>query len=136
MSDGIKSDIFYTIVDEAPELASASLLPIIKFFTKAAGVTVETMDISLAARIITAFPETLTDAQKKKDDLDALGIIVKEADANVIKLPNISASVPQLVAAIQELQGQGFSIPGYPEYPKDKNEKNIQRTYAKVKKRA
>ena len=121
MSNGIKSDIFYTIVDEAPELASASLLPIIKFFTKAAGVTVETMDISLAARIIAAFPETLTDAQKKKDDLDALGIIVKEADANVIKLPNISASVPQLVAAIQELQGQGFSIPGYPEYPKDKN---------------
>ncbi len=133
MSNGIKSDIFYTIVDEAPELASASLLPIIKFFTNAAGVTVETMDISLAARIIAAFPETLTDAQKKKDDLDALGIIVKEADANVIKLPNISASVPQLVAAIQELQGQGFSIPGYPEYPKDKNEKNIRARYDAIK---
>ncbi|MEL7184505.1 MAG: NADP-dependent isocitrate dehydrogenase, partial [Pseudomonadota bacterium] len=111
------ADIIYTKVDEAPQLASASLLPIIKKFLGAAGLTVETRDISLAGRIISAFPERLTDAQKQSDDLAELGDLVKTPSANVIKLPNISASVPQLVAAIQELQAKGYDLPDYPDDP-------------------
>ena len=107
MSDQNTPDIIYTKVDEAPELASASLLPIIQKFAAAAGVSIGTKDISLAGRIIAAFPDHLTDAQRQSDDLAELGELVKTPQANVIKLPNISASVPQLLAAIKELQGQG-----------------------------
>ena len=108
MTDTANPDILYTIVDEAPELASASLLPIIRSFASAAGVTVGTKDISLAGRIISAFPEFLTEEQRQNDDLAALGELVKTPSANVIKLPNISASVPQLSAAIAELQNRAM----------------------------
>ena len=108
------ADIIYTTVDEAPELASASLLPIIRKFASAAGLQIEKRDISLAGRIIAMFPEILTDAQRHGDDLAALGNLVKTPQANVIKLPNISASVPQLKAAISELQSQGYALPDYP----------------------
>ena len=123
MAENQTPDILYTIVDEAPELASASFLPIIRKFASAAGVTVGTKDISLAGRIIAAFPETLTDAQRQSDDLAELGQLVKTPDANVIKLPNISASVPQLTAAIKELQAQGYALPDYPEEPQDRRRK-------------
>lgn len=126
-------DIIYTKVDEAPELASASLLPIIQSFASAAGVSVGTMDISLAGRIIAAFPEHLTEAQRIPDDLAALGEIVKQPDANVIKLPNISASVPQLVAAVKELQAQGYAIPDYPEAPQTDAEKEARRRFDAIK---
>ena len=126
-------DIVYTTVDEAPELASASLLPIIQAFAKAADVTVDTRDISLAGRIIATFPDYLTDDQKISDDLAALGEWVKTPEANVIKLPNISASVPQLVAAIKELQGQGYALPDYPEEPKTDAEKEIRARYDTIK---
>jgi len=111
MAEKMNSDILYTIVDEAPELASASFLPIIRKFVSAADITVGTPDISLAGRIIATFPENLTADQRQSDDLAALGELVKTPTANVIKLPNISASVPQLVAAIEELQNQGYDIP-------------------------
>ena len=133
MSDTSKSDILYTIVDEAPELASASLLPIIRSFAKAADVTVGTKDISLAGRIIATFSEFLTDAQRQSDDLAELGQVVKTPDANVIKLPNISASVPQLVAAVKELQSQGYALPDYPEEPKTDEEKAIRARYDAIK---
>ncbi|MEL6915047.1 MAG: NADP-dependent isocitrate dehydrogenase [Pseudomonadota bacterium] len=125
--------IVYTTVDEAPELASASLLPIVQFFAKAAGVTVETRDISLAGRIIATFPEVLTDAQKQSDDLAALGAWVKTPEANVIKLPNISASVPQLVAAIKELQDKGYALPDYPAEPATEEEKAVRAKYDTIK---
>ena len=127
------ADIIYTKVDEAPQLASASLLPIIEKFLSEAGLTVETRDISLAGRIIAAFPETLTDAQRQSDALAELGELVKTADANVIKLPNISASVPQLVAAIQELQGQGYALPDYLEDPATDAEKDARARYDGIK---
>ncbi|MCV6586846.1 MAG: NADP-dependent isocitrate dehydrogenase, partial [Marinibacterium sp.] len=133
MAENTSSDLLYTIVDEAPELASASLLPIIRSFAGAAGVSVGTRDISLAGRIIATFPENLTDAQRQGDDLAALGELVKEAGANVIKLPNISASVPQLVAAVTELQGQGYDIPDYPEDPATDAEKEIRARYDAIK---
>ncbi|MCK0140154.1 NADP-dependent isocitrate dehydrogenase [Aliiroseovarius sp. F47248L] len=133
MTDTSQPDILYTIVDEAPELASASFLPIIKRFASAAGVTVGTKDISLAARIISAFPEYLTEAQRQPDDLAELGKLVKTPDANVIKLPNISASVPQLVAAVEELQAQGYALPDYPEEPKTDDEKAIRARYDAIK---
>ncbi|AVO38738.1 NADP-dependent isocitrate dehydrogenase [Pukyongiella litopenaei] len=133
MAENNTPDILYTIVDEAPELASASFLPIIRKFASAAGVSVGTRDISLAGRIIAAFPENLTDAQRQSDDLAALGDLVKTPGANVIKLPNISASVPQLVAAIAELQGQGYDIPGYPEEPATDAEKAIRARYDAIK---
>ncbi len=133
MTDTSQPDILYTIVDEAPELASASFLPIIKRFASAAGVTVGTKDISLAARIISAFPENLTDAQRQSDDLAELGKLVKTPDANVIKLPNISASVPQLVAAVEELQAQGYALPDYPEEPRTDEEKAIRTRYDAIK---
>jgi len=133
MADKKSPDILYTMVDEAPELASASFLPIIRKFVSAAGITVGTPDISLAGRIIATFPENLTDDQRQSDDLAALGELVKTPDANVIKLPNISASVPQLVAAIEELQGQGYNIPSYPEDPQSDEEKAIRARYDGIK---
>ena len=133
MADQKKPDVLYTIVDEAPELASHSLLPIIRSFADAAGVSVGTKDISLAGRIIAAFPEKLTEAQRQSDDLAELGELVKEPGANVIKLPNISASVPQLVAAIQELQGQGYDIPDYPYEPQSDAEKEARARYDAIK---
>ena len=105
------TDIIYTKVDEAPELASASFLPILQKFSAAAGVTIGTKDISLAGRILAAFPDYLSEEQRQPDDLAELGRLVKTADANVIKLPNISASVPQLVAAVKELQAKGYALP-------------------------
>jgi isocitrate dehydrogenase len=133
MADSTTPDIIYTKVDEAPELASASLLPIIRAFAGAAGVAIGTRDISLAGRIIAAFPERLTDAQRQGDDLAVLGDIVKQPAANVIKLPNISASTPQLVAAIKELQAQGYDLPDYPEAPATDAEKDIRSRYDAVK---
>ena len=133
MAENSNFDILYTIVDEAPELASASFLPIIRKFASAAGVSVGTRDISLAGRIISTFPENLTDDQRITDDLAALGELVKMPDANVIKLPNISASVSQLVAAIEELQSQGYDIPNYPEEPSTGEEKAIRARYDAIK---
>jgi isocitrate dehydrogenase len=126
-------DIIYTRVDEAPELASASLLPIVRFFADAAGISVETRDISLAGRILGAFPEYLTESQRQPDDLAVLGELVTRPEANVIKLPNISASVPQLAAAITELQAQGYAVPDYPEEPKTEAEKAIRAKYDAIK---
>ena len=127
------SDIIYTKVDEAPELASASFLPIIQKFAAAAGVSVGTKDISLAGRILATFPEHLEEAQRQSDDLAELGRLVKTADANVIKLPNISASVPQLVAAVKELQSQGYALPDYPETPETDAEKAVRAKYDGIK---
>lgn len=126
-------DIIYTTVDEAPELASASLLPIVQFFAKAADIRVDTRDISLAGRILAAFPDRLTDEQKQDDHLAELGELVKTADANVIKLPNISASVPQLVAAISELQDKGYDLPDYLEEPATTEEKDTRARYDAIK---
>lgn len=125
--------IIYTKTDEAPMLATYSFLPIINAFTKAAGVTVELRDISLAGRVIAAFPEYLTPEQRQPDALAELGELVKTPEANIIKLPNISASVPQLVATIKELQAQGYKLPDYPENPKDDKEKEIKVRYDKIK---
>jgi len=134
MSDKNKSEtIIYTKVDEAPTLATYSLLPIIKTFTDEAGVVIETRDISLAGRIIANFPEKLTDDQKLSDDLVELGKLVKKPEANVIKLPCISASIPQLKAAIKELQEKGYNIPSYPDEPKDDEERKIKARYDKIK---
>jgi isocitrate dehydrogenase len=133
MADNKSPDLLYTIVDEAPELASASFLPIIRKFVSAAGITVGTPDISLAGRIIATFPENLSADQRQSDELAALGELVKTPDANVIKLPNISASVPQLVAAIEELQGQGYNIPSYPEDPQSDEEKAIRARFDGIK---
>lgn len=127
------SKLIYTKVDEAPALATYSFLPIVKAFTKAAGVSVETRDISLAGRIIAAFPEHLTGQQKQSDNLAELGELVKTPEANVIKLPNISASIPQMKAAIKELQSQGYKLPDYPEDPKTDAEKEIKARYDKIK---
>ena len=133
MADQNTPDIIYTKVDEAPELASASFLPIIRSFAAAAGVTVGTRDISLAGRIIATFPENLTEAQRQTNDLAVLGELVTSPDANVIKLPNISASVPQLVGAVKELQSQGYDIPDYPEDPETDAEKEIRARFDTIK---
>jgi isocitrate dehydrogenase len=125
--------IIYTLTDEAPYLATHSLLPIVKAFTATAGITVETRDISLAGRIIAQFPDILPDNQKIADDLTELGQLATTPDANIIKLPNISASMPQLKAAIKELQSQGYALPDYPEDPKDVSEWNVKARYDKVK---
>ena len=125
--------IIYTKTDEAPMLATYSFLPIINAFTKAAGVTVELRDISLAGRVIAVFPEYLTAEQKQHDALAELGEMAKTPEANIIKLPNISASIPQLVATIKELQKQGYKLQDYPENPKDDKEKDIKARYDKVK---
>ncbi|RTR28219.1 NADP-dependent isocitrate dehydrogenase [Shewanella atlantica] len=127
------STIIYTETDEAPALATLSLLPIIKTFTQAAGVNVETRDISLSGRIIANFPNKLTDAQKISDALGELGELVSQPDANIIKLPNISASIPQLKACILELQNKGYDIPSYPDEPANAAEKAIQARYDKIK---
>ncbi len=127
------SKIIYTKTDEAPALATYSFLPIVSAFTKAAGVSVELRDISLAGRILAVFPEYLTPQQKQSDDLAELGELAKTPEANIIKLPNISASIPQMKAAIKELQSQGYKLPEYPEDPKDDNEKDIKARYDKVK---
>jgi isocitrate dehydrogenase len=124
--------IIYTYTDEAPALATYSLLPIIKAFTDAAHIVVETSDISLAGRIIANFPENLTEAQRQPDALAQLGDLAKTPEANIIKLPNISASLPQLTAAIAELQAQGYDIPNYPAEPQNEAEAAIKARYAKV----
>ena len=131
-SSEIKSRIFYTETDEAPALATSSFLPIVQAFTKAADIEVETRDISLASRILANFPDKLTDAQKQSDALSELGELAKTPDANIIKLPNISASQPQLKAAIKELKSQGYDIPDYPEEAVSDTEKEIKVRYAKV----
>ncbi len=127
-----KEKIIYTITDEAPALATYSLLPVIQAFTKAANIDVETRDISVAARILSLFPENLTKDQNISDDLNELGKLVEQPDANVIKLPNVSASVPQLKEAIAELQSKGYKIPDFPEDPKTAKEKEIAEKYKKV----
>ncbi len=126
-------DIIYTQVDEAPELASASLLPIIRAFATTAGVEVETRNISLAGRVLAAFPDVLSEDQRVADDLAELGQLVKTPEANVIKLPNISASTPQLLATIKELQDKGYALPDYPEEAKDAKEAEIKARYDAVK---
>lgn len=131
MSD-TPAKITYTLTDEAPALATASLLPILRAFVGVAGVEVELKDISLAGRIIAAFPECLADEQKQEDALSLLGELAKEAEANIVKLPNISASIPQLNAAISELQSHGYPIPDYPEEPKTEDEASIKLRYSKI----
>jgi len=124
--------IIYTLTDEAPALATYSLLPIVQAFTKAAGVAVETRDISLAGRILANFPEHLTASQKIADQLTELGELTLKPEANIIKLPNVSASLPQLKAAIKELQSQDYKVPDYPDDPKTDAEKEIKTRYGKV----
>ncbi len=126
------SKIIYTKTDEAPALATESLLPIVKAFTATAGIEVETRDISLAGRVLANFPEKLKDDQKISDDLTELGELAKAPEANIVKLPNISASIPQLKACIAELQSQGFDIPSYPESAETQADKDIKLKYAKV----
>jgi len=124
--------IIWTKIDEAPALATYSLLPIVKAFTKGTGINVETKDISLSGRIIANFPDNLTDEQKIPDYLAELGELAKSPEGNIVKLPNISASIPQLQAAIKELQEKGYDIPNYPEEPKNDEEKALQARFAKV----
>ena len=126
------SKIVYTFTDEAPALATYSFLPILKAFTRAANIAVETSDISLAGRIIATFPENLSDDQRQPDALAELGALVKQPDAIIIKLPNISASIPQLTKAIQELQDHGYNIPSYPAEPQNEAEVAIKSRYAKI----
>ena len=124
--------IIYTKTDEAPALATQSLLPILRAFTNSSGIEFELKDISLAGRILANFPESLTDEQRIPDALTELGELAKTPEANIIKLPNISASIPQLVAAIEELQGNGFAVPDFPEDPQTDAEKDVRARYAKV----
>ncbi|MBI9020462.1 MAG: NADP-dependent isocitrate dehydrogenase [Verrucomicrobia bacterium] len=128
-----KAKIIYTLTDEAPALATYSLLPIISAFTAAAGVAVEPRDISIASRILAAFPDSLTEKQRVSDALAELGELAKAPDANIIKLPNISASVPQMHAAIKELQSKGFALPDYPEVATTAAEKDAKARYNKIK---
>ena len=123
MTDG-KGKIIYTKVDEAPALATFSFLPVVKAFTEAAGVDVETRNISLAGRITARFPDFLKEEQRVPDDLKELGELVNKPEANIIKLPCISASLVQLNAAVKELQGKGYALPDYPAEPKDDKEKD------------
>ena len=125
--------IYYTKTDEAPALATHSFLPIVELFTKSADVTIQLKDISLAARILSQFPEYLDETQQFEDHLAFLGDLAKNPDANIIKLPNISASIPQLKAAIKELQSKGFDIPKYPDEARNSKEKEIKSTYDKIK---
>jgi len=129
-SDSTK--IIYTITDEAPALATHSLLPIIQAFTASSGINVETRDISLAARVLANFPKYLTAEQRVNDALVELGTLAKTPEANIIKLPNVSASIPQLEAVIKELQGKGYNLPDYPAEPQNEAEQSIKLTYAKV----
>ncbi len=126
------SQIVYTITDEAPALATYSFLPIVESFTKKATIEIQRKDISLAARVLANFSEYLSENQKVADALTELGALAKTPEANIIKLPNISASIPQLKAAISELQANGYAIPNFPESPQNETEKNIKATYAKV----
>lgn len=128
----MSSTIIYTKTDEAPALATYSLLPIVQAFAKPAGINVETRDISLAGRIIAQFPDVLAADQQIPDHLTELGKMTLLPDANIIKLPNISASVPQLKAAIKELQGKGYALPDFPENPSTDAEKETRARYAKV----
>ncbi|OLU17015.1 isocitrate dehydrogenase (NADP(+)) [Pseudomonas sp. PA1(2017)] len=128
-----RSKIIYTLTDEAPALATYSLLPIVKAFTASSDIAVETRDISLAGRILALFPEFLTDAQKQGDHLAELGALATTPEANIIKLPNISASVPQLKAAIKELQSQGYALPDYPDADDSEQARDIRSRYDKVK---
>ncbi|MCL4167557.1 UNVERIFIED_CONTAM: hypothetical protein GTU68_024978, partial [Idotea baltica] len=125
--------IIYTKTDEAPALATRSFLPIVKAFTKTAGIEIEVKDISLASRILANFSEYLTKEQQVEDTLSVLGNLAKQPDVNIIKLPNISASVSQLTAAISELQAKGYAIPSYPSEPKNEEQKNIKSKYDKIK---
>src|SRR5690242_5909560 len=127
-----KTKIYYTLTDEAPMLATHSFLPILTAFAKNADIEIEVPDISLSGRILANFPEYLNDDQKTPDALAALGELTFKPEANIIKLPNISASVPQLEAAIAELQKQGFAVPNYPAEPKTDEEKAINKKYARV----
>src|SRR5690554_2914097 len=127
------SNIIYTLTDEAPMLATYSLLPIVQAFTRSAGIDVQTRDISLSGRILAQFPELLSDVQRINDDLAYLGELAKSPQANIIKLPNISASIPQLKAAIKELQSKGFALPDYPDVPSNDDEKDIKARYDRVK---
>jgi isocitrate dehydrogenase len=127
-----KAIITYTLTDEAPALASSSLLPIVKAFTKTADINIEPKNISLASRILANFPEYLTVEQQHKDALAELGLLAKQPDANIIKLPNISASIPQLEAVIKELQLSGYAIPSFPANPENETEQKIKQQYAKV----
>ena len=123
MSD--KATIIYTLTDEAPALATYSFLPIVNAFSKAADIQVETRDISLVSRILAVFPDYCSTEQKQSDDLAELGELVKSPEANIIKLPNISASMPQLLACIKELQTKGYALPEYPESPNNDKETDI-----------
>src|SRR4029079_15795729 len=125
-------EIMWTKVDEAPALATYSLLPIVKAFVGTAGVSVKQKDISLAGRIIATFAEKLTPAQRINDELTELGDLTLKPEANIMKLPNISASIPQLRAAIKELQGRGYNVPDYPDNPATDAEKEIKARYSKV----
>src|SRR6201998_3153 len=125
-------EIMWTKVDEAPALATYSLLPIVNAFVGTAGVSVKLKDISLAGRILATFPEKLSPAQRVNDELSELGELAMRPEANIIKLPNISASIPQLKAAIKELQGKGYDVPDYPDNPATDAEKDIKSRYAKV----
>ena len=124
--------IIYTLTDEAPALATYSLLPIIKAFTKPANIAIETRDISLSGRILASFPEFLSEDQRQADDLKELGLLAKTPEANIVKLPNISASIPQLCSAIEELQAQGYPIPSYPVDPENEEQQATKLKYAKI----
>jgi len=124
--------ITYTLTDESPALASYSLLPVIRAYCSAADIDLEMRDISLAGRIIAVFPDYVGAALQQSDDLAFLGELARQAAANIIKLPNISASVPQLVACIQELQQQGYTLPDYPEDPQDEEQAAVKARYAKI----
>ncbi len=128
-----KPTIIYTKTDEAPALATYSLLPIVQAFTKHAGINIETRDISVAARILSAFADQLPAHQKVADHLAELGALTLKPEANIIKLPNISASVPQLKEAIAELQAHGYAVPDFPDTPKTDTEKDTRARYDKVK---
>ncbi|MDT7559089.1 MAG: isocitrate dehydrogenase, partial [Pseudonocardiales bacterium] len=125
--------VIYTYTDEAPALATHSFLPVIEAFAGKTGVDVETRDISLAARILAQFPDQLTEQQRVPDSLAELGELAKTPEANIIKLPNISASIPQLKAAIKELQSAGYAIPDYPENPQTDDERAARAAYDSVK---
>ena len=125
--------ILYTLTDEAPALATRSLLPILEAFCAAAGVEIEPRDISLAGRILAQFPDRLSDEQRAPDALKELGELAKTPEANIIKLPNISASVPQLKAAIKELQEKGYAVPDYPEEPANDEQREVRARYDKIK---
>ena len=128
---GQQPTIIYTLTDEAPLLATYAFLPIVRAFTEPAGIKIETSDISVAARILAEFADYLTEEQRVPDNLAELGRLTQSPDTNIIKLPNISASVPQLVAAVKELQGKGFKLPDYPQNPKTDEEHKIRNRYAK-----